>query len=180
MPGKAFWWVTAICPGSGLLTLKSKGAGGTGGWGLGPGKGLAWGPTRGSLGVRGGCLWGHTCTNAGSIPGVQELMTLGLCLASLRCFWGLAGVCLGCQLLPTPLSAPVLAQGQGFGCQMGLGSARLAPCHLSDGTRGASDSPAGSFPTWQQKGALGHAVPEPAASRRARPWAVGVLNLPHA
>lgn len=169
MPGEAFWWATAICSGSGLPTGKETEKEKVGSWVLDPGNDRVQGRPRAHWGWRVGgegfCLGGHVCPRTlGSIPRPQELLTLGLCLASpsvLPGGWQVLGAwgASSCPHLHHFLAPRCLALAHGVrGC--GLSDAIrivacFAPCHLSDRMHGASDSPTGSFPTWRSERHLG-------------------------
>lgn len=104
--------------------------------------------------------------NLGSIPEIQELLTLGQCLVSLWCFLG----AVRCQGLGTwaTSSCPhlyylwfsphsVILKHGVRGCRLSDAIriiAHFTPCHLSDRTHTASDSPTGSFSTWHLEGTL--------------------------
>lgn len=103
----------------------------------------------------------------GSIQEIQELLTLGRCLVSLWCFLG----AVRCQGLGTrgASSCPhlyylwfsphsVIFEHGVRGCRLSDAIriiAHFTPCHLSDRTHTASDSPTGSFSTWHLEGTLG-------------------------
>lgn len=97
-------------------------------------------------------------------PGTLDLGPVSSISMVLPGSWQVSGsLDLGSQLLPPPQSPPVLAPQclvlkRGVrGCQLSDAIrtvAHFTPCHLSDRTHSASDSPTSSFPTWHLESTL--------------------------